>query len=258
MSTEPKIFTKNYISKDNTFVATHGQASTPYLYDADPATKWLTSGANDDDTLVSIIVTFYEGSVAATRTIDRFMLLNHNLKTWNLYYWHSVDGWTALCNETADAAANTIKSFTAVATTSLKLEVTATQTVDAEKYIGEMIACALTMDIGYDFSSYEEEWREKKTSLTMADNSIHMIYMKFTANRYTKYGAKCMLSYLPVATLDNLQTIKEACAPFLFQPESITRPEKIYFVHWTNPWAPRYVTSYKGVGYQLPIEVDEV
>jgi len=254
---EPRIFTKNYVNSDDVITVSHGNGSKSNLYDFDRQSKWMTSGANDDDTLASIEVAFYEGSVVATRTIDRLMLLGHNLKTWTAYYWDG-SAWQTWASETTDAAADTIKSCTSRATTKIKIECTATQVVDAEKYIGELIVCALTLDIGSDWESYNPKGRERSKEIVLGDGSIHKMTTRFTQYRTQKYEADVVFNFIAEATRDLLKAIREAGEPFLWQPESTTRPAEVYYVHWTTTWDEDYPTPVKSSGNKIQMHLKEV
>lgn len=254
---EPKIYTKNYITRDCVITVSHGDGSKAYLYDRDQDSKWITSGANSDATDISIQIDFYEGTVAQNRTITRLFLLNHNLKTWDAEYWDG-SAWQALTSETTDAASDTYKTFNSVTTAKIRLSCTATQTTNQEKYIGELIACALTLDIGRDLEQYDMKYREKVKEIALGDGSSHMAVTRFSPNRTQKYGANVRLIYLSAATVALLQAIKEAGEPFLWQPESTTVPSDIFFVHWAGPFDVHYVTTYKGAGYTLSAALREV
>ena len=81
MATEPYIYSKNYINTvdSDVFSVSSGAASISNACERDNISKYSSSGANSDATPVTIQVTFYEGTVAANRTIDTFLLVNQNL-----------------------------------------------------------------------------------------------------------------------------------------------------------------------------------
>ncbi len=254
---EPKILTKNYVGADDVITVSHGDGSKSYLYDRDKDSKWLTSGANDDATLASIEVEFFEGTTAVNRTIDRLLLINHNLANWDFYSWNG-SAWVLQANENADAAGTTYKSFTPVTTSKVKLECDVTQIADAEKFIGELIVAAQLMDVGHDFKAYSVRYRERSKEIMLGDGSIHKMVTRWTKNRNQKYEARCSFEFVTEAERDTLKSICEARAPFLFYPESAQRPDEIFLVRWSAPWAEDYVSSYKGAGLEIRLEMREV
>lgn len=254
---EPKILTKNYVSADCTITVSHSDASKGYLYDRDKDSKWLTSGANDDAMVASIEVVFKEGSTAVDRTIDRLLLVNHNLANWDFYSWDGA-AWVLQASENTDSASTTYKSFTAVTTAKVKIECDVTQVADAEKFIGEMIVAAEQMDVGHEFDNYNVRYRERSREIVLGDGSTHKMITRWTQNRNQKYEARATFLFVTEAERDTLKGICEARLPFLFYPESSQRPDEIFLVRWANPWAEEYVSSYKGAGLRIAMDVKEV
>lgn len=254
---EPKIWTKNYVSGDCTITVSHSDASKGYLYDRDKDAKWLTSGANSDATVASIEVVFKEGSTAVDRTIDKLLIVNHNLKNWDFYSWNG-SSWVLQANENTDAATTTYKSFSPVTTSKVKLECDATQIADAEKFIGQLIVAALQMDVGHDFKTYDVRYRERSREIELGDGSKHKMITRWTTYRTQKYEARCAFEFVTEAERLTLKSICESRAPFLFYPESTQRPDEIFLVRWSDPWAEGYVSSYKGAGLLIPMNVKEV
>lgn len=258
MATEPKIFSKNYVSDDCVIVVNYGDGSKANAYDRDNASLWQTSGANDDDVAATYEVEFYEGDVATPRLIDSFFVVNHNLKAWTLEYWNGT-AWVTLATETVDAATTTFKSFTAVTASKIRLTATATQVADAEKHVGEIIACALTLDVGSDIEGgYAPSCREQAKEVMLGDGSIHKAVSVFGQTRTQKYQAKVSFGYLSEVQRLALKAIREAGEPFLWQPESISRPSEIYLVHWANTWNEKYASTYKGAGVDVVLDLKEV
>jgi hypothetical protein len=258
VSSEPLLFTKNYVDDEALVTVSHGDGSKGYLFDRDQDSKWTTSGANSDATEVSVAVEFYESGVAVSRTIDRILLINHNLKDWHLDYWDG-SAWVLLLTVTADALGNTLKTLSSTATTKVRLRATATQIADAEKFVGEMVVCALLVDPGRDVEpAYAPRWRELTAELVMGEGSLHRVTTRWAQNRVQRYEASVTFSFLNSAARDALKAVRDDAEPFLWYPESVTRPAEIYLVFWSAPWAEKYVSSYKGAGSQVTMEVREV
>lgn len=254
---EPLILTKNYVNADDAITVSHGDGSKGYLYDRDKDSKWLTSGANDDATEVSIIVEFYEGTEAVERTIDRVLLINHNLKNWELEYWDG-SAWQPLTSETTDGADVTFKSFSEQTTEKVRLLCTETQIADAEKFVGEFIVAALAVDPARDMEDYEVRFRERTNEMVMGDGSIHRTVTRWAQNRLQRYEARVRFSYIADAAREEFRALRDAGEAFLWYPESTTRPDEIWFVFWTSPYRERYVSSYKGAGIEIDLELKEV
>lgn len=260
MTAEPKIFTKNYLDPGDgiaaaTLFAGSGNGSILNIVDRDSQSLWASSGAASDATVVEIFGSFFAGLVQ--KTIDTLIILNHNLATFTLSYWDGT-AWVAL-SPVSVSVANTIYSFTPVSTTGIRLTMSATRTTNQEKTIGQLMACALTLAVGTDMEAdYTQTYRERSKEVVLGDGSVHKMVTRFSPYRTQKYEAKVSFKLLTNAQADALLAIKEAGEPFLWQPESVTKPEEIFLVHWSNPWNRRYSSSYKGSGNDVQMNLREV
>lgn len=255
---EPFLFTRNYVDDQSDVTVSHGSGSKSYLFDRDPDSQWVTSGANDDATEASVEVEFFEDGVSVERDIDRLLLINHNFKNWVAEYWNG-SAWVTLTSEAADAASTTLKSFGQVSTTKVRVRVTETQVADAEKTLGELIICAILLDPGRDVEpDYQPKWREMSSEQIMGDGSLHKIVTRWAQNRVQRYEARVTFNFLSNADRLTLKAIRDGGVPFLWYPESIYRPAEIYFVEWSAPWSEQYVSSYKGSGTRVQMDLKEV
>lgn len=259
MAGEPKIFTKNYVHEDDVFSISHGSAEFPNAYDRDVISQFIATGSELDSTTVTAEIVFMDGVDAVDRDIDTIMLLNHNLKAWKLEYWDGA-AWAAIpgVTFTVNAEANQVISFTKVNTTKVLLTATSTIVADATKKIGELIICALTLQFGNDLSSYAETHAEMVSEYEMIDGTVERAVTKWTANRFSKYGCRWEVSAISVTERDALFAVKEDTAPFLWQPESIQRPYRVFFVQWSSGWAEEYYTTIKTTGYNIKGTFKEV
>lgn len=254
---EPKIYTRNYIDDECTLSFSHGSTFGSRLYDRDKGSQYVTEDADDDTEEMSIEVDFKEDGVAQEREIDTVILLNHNLRNPELEYWDG-SNWQPLDSESNVTSSTTVFSFTAVETTKIRLNCLDTQDPDEEKAIGEIIACAVQLEFSQDLESYEVQFRQMASEVTLIDGSIHRTVVKHSLNRSNKYEARGRFIYLTAAEVDSLTSIKDSGEPFLWHPETTARPAEIYYVHWTGPLRYRYVSDYKSAGYALDWEFKEV
>ncbi len=128
-----------------TISASSGDSSASMAIDRNPDTRWISVSSNDLTT-ETITITFDED-----KDISRLLLLDHNFKGYTIQYdnggtWThfssvvGLDGALANLTETAFADDSSYYEFAEVTTGSIRLQVTATQTADAEKYIAQIIA----------------------------------------------------------------------------------------------------------------------
>jgi hypothetical protein len=254
---EPKIYTRNQLNSQTQFSVTSSTSSISSICDGDRVRKWVSTSQNSDLSAAIIEASFYLAGVPVSVEIDTIMLLNHNLKSFVVDYFDGTE-YQLFATSSDVAASDSIVTASRVTTTKIRLTAYITQTANAEKYLGEMIACALDLDIGADPVSYEVQAREKVKLLNMGDGSIHEVRTKISANRTQKYQCRIKFDLVPLATLKKLESIKESGQPFLWQPESRWRPDQVYLVNWSTPLRSRYTSNYKGAGYEVDLDLREL
>jgi len=254
---EPRLYYRNWVDSQSIFSLSHGGNSS-YLYDRGETLLYTTSGANSDATTSSIYVYFYEGVIQKNRIIDAIFLKNYNWKNWSASWWNG-SSWPTITSDSNDTNTSRYIGVSPVTTNAVRFDITSTKTANQEKSIGEIVVCQLLSVAGNnDFSSYDPKWRERTKEIVLGDGAIHRVNVKDSAGRLCKYEAATKFTYLSKSTRDELKAIKDAGQPFLLQPESVTVPEDVYYVHWANAWDEKYMSSYKGSGYEVIMNVKEV
>ena len=256
MASEPKIYTRNYVDENCSIVSSHG-GETDRLFDRDYESEWLTSGADSDEEEVIVQIDFFEAGNEIERTIDRIIMLGHNLYNPEFQYWNGSD-WITLVSGVNLTDSTTILSFTQVTTQKVRLIISDTQSADNEKEMAEIIICALSLDVGIDMTDYSVNYRQKASEIELLDGSIHRTVIKHSPNRTQQYESRFHFKYVSEDTLASLKSIKEIGAAFLWQPESITRPSEIFYVNWTGPFSYKYSSTYKGAGFEVDVALKEV
>lgn len=134
-----------------TATASSGEVAIARALDKNPITKWRSLGSSDSST-ETITVTLPDAI-----TIDRIILQDHNFKQFQVKYDSSgmftdftnvlgIDGSLGGgISETAFADDTAYYEFDSVTTSSIQLTIDTTQTVDAEKFISQII---VTSEIG--------------------------------------------------------------------------------------------------------------
>lgn len=252
---EPRIYSRNWIDANCVISSTHG-GTTGALFDRGTSVQYVTTGANSDATTAEIIIEFYESGVSQTRTINGFFLLNHNLKTWELDRWNG-SSWVEWQSLSADSSSSSYWELGNYAVTKARFTMTATKTANQEKAVGEIVLCGVTLAAN-DLASYDTKWREKTKEVVLGDGAIHRVMTRAVSGRNGRYEARCRWSYMSKAMRDNFKALKEAGQPFLWQPESVNVPEEVYYVHWTNAWDDKYMSNFKGAGYEIVMDLKEV
>ena len=141
-----KILKKNKgLYKDGTTItATSNNSSASNMIDISKYTEWRSSGS-DDTTVEQIIVTFPK-----YKTINRIMMLDHNLKDYGVAWWDGsayvaftsvigLDGSQSFVIETSFSDSSSYYEFDSVNTPKIRINCNKTQVADAEKYISTLI-----------------------------------------------------------------------------------------------------------------------
>lgn len=167
-----KTFKQSKILDATVFASVSGDASSSKLLDSNRETFFRSSGSSDSIT-ESIEITF-----AADKTIDRLFLKNFNGKDFNVMYdvsgvWThfssvvDINGSQTNITETVYASDTYYAEFASVTTGKIRIQITKTQVVNAEKFINQVIVTEeLATLVGYPEVkqvSLDRNMRSKKT-----------------------------------------------------------------------------------------------
>lgn len=238
----PVIMSKNYVNGDDTFTISSGATGQANLYDWDRATTWQSVGS-DDTTNETIEVEFYEGSDTIDRDFDRLILLDTNIKDFELEYWNG-STWVSIGDTDIDnnADTNVYISFTKITSVSkVRFNMLKTITADQEKYISELIIGEFTVQLSDVRTTRDRNDISSESSFNLGTGAFKH------ARDYTKYSQNIPVEISVVATRNSLKTIHETNDPFIFiwAYDDLTDEEGgIFYVKWVGPWTQRQL--YKG------------
>jgi len=257
---EPLIFTNNFIDENNIYSSSHYNVTQKHFYDKSRSTQMISVGGNLDTISVDFTVQFRNGTlVALNRNVEAVWILNHNFKEWVFEYWNG-SAWTALVNQTNDLTSDRFINMGGTATGQIRFRCTKTKVADATKKFGELIVVGSKVDIGSEMTTYDVRYREKVKDIILGDGTLHRVVTRHGSNGYgtQKYEATATFKYMTAAQRDLLRAVKEAAQSFFWQPESTSRPEEIYEVIWTSPWAEKYSAPFKSAGYDITMQLRAV
>lgn len=253
---EVKIYTKNCLDSNSAVTVSHG-GTTSYLYDEDKYTKYLTSGAKRDRMPATITIVFKVGAVETNFKINSLLLLNSNIRELKLEYYN---GSAYIEHFAIDELSGNgiVVHFGDVTTSRVRITLLKTQQPNQEKSIGELIVTRLRFYISENPVAYDMNYREKRNQFELGNGERHIAYTRFATYRVAKWGARISFTMLPYQDIENMLCLKNEGEPFLIQPEAVTRPDEIFTVNWVNAFAPKYTMTYKGVGFDFTMELEEV
>lgn len=217
-----RFINRNQVELFSAITVSSGDALKAYLYDRDRGTRWISTGSTDGTTETITI------EWAAAKLIDKIVVCGHNLKQFTAQYWNGaayVDFSTPI-NETTNAAINNLFTFTQVSTLKIQLTATKTHVVDAQKYIGELIAGAEyfnTIDkCGYDSENPQIVYKQTEHEKS---NGGSLLVIEATSGKYRNaYG----YASLPKSYVDLIMALKALHQSFWFIPDT-TDLSKMYF-----------------------------
>lgn len=255
---EVKILTKNCVDAYSTIVSDHG-GTVSYLYDRDSKTKFKSvNGNRDNDTPVQIDITFNVNGVETQFTINQFMMLNTNVKDFVLYWYDSTSLTYKSVVDDSTSVDYSCHTFGSVYTSRVRLILKTTQKPNHEKEIGDLILARVRHVMSRGMASYQVAFRNKVSQIELGDGGLALAYSRPLGGRINRYGAQCVFNFLNRDDYEFLYELKDDGDPFLFYPESITRPKELWFVHWLNPFAANYMTQFVGNGYSIMMELMEI
>lgn len=144
MAAQIRFFNKNKIDLSNTLVtitvtdavATNtGQDFVDFMRNRNNTSAWLTTGSTDAANTTLVV------DMSDQREISEVLLVGHNLKAYTVKYWTGLvwaDFSTPIA-ETVNTETTNHHAFTGVVTDRIQIIITATQTVDADKQIKQLI-----------------------------------------------------------------------------------------------------------------------
>lgn len=264
----PIVLSRNYIgiaSEDaSDLVASTGQTLIHRIYGMDPTAKWSSSGS-DDTITETITVGLYKGSVLTSRSIDFLAFLNINWKNFDVYYSND-NGATYTLVPSTDygvgvanyASADLIINPTAFAANKLRIRIYKTQTANQDKTIGVCVA-ALSTFSAQRMAEYRPTRKAMRKDLTLADGTVDYTYIYWSDNSYELYGAEAGWVNLTSAQRTSLRDMATQVDPFLWYPEPGDLNREIHqCVVVPETFEEEYSTTYKGGGWDIRLEVQEV
>jgi len=147
----------------NTVSATTNDSAAKFMLDISKYTRWESIGSND--TIIETLTI----NLKSSETLDRLILIEHNFKSFTVKYNGGSDFTNVVgldgalgggISETTFDKNTAYYEFDSVSVDSITIEITTTQTVDAEKFMTQFIATSelpVQADINLAESLHERE-----------------------------------------------------------------------------------------------------
>ncbi len=206
---------ENFINTNCTLAVSSGDTYKERLRDNKRALQWPTVGSTEG-VAATVQVDFKNRTGSAvSRTFNRIILLNHNLKNFYIEYWDGA-AWQSVAESvftTNTATDNYIVLAASISTTKLRLTATNTIGAVAEKLIGEFMACLFVAAVRHIVTLDRADWDDGGDY--RLDDGTLVTYM-----RTTKFEAKVSLEQMSQATY------------LLVEPLIRTRASMVWVLHY--------------------------
>lgn len=247
------------------FVASTMQSLMARIIDGDPESYWH-SATGDDNTAETLDISFQQREAPISRSIDLVVMQNINLKNFVLEYsntggapFTTVPGFDYNTGFADNALPDLIKTFTPITANILRLRMFKTFIADDLKRVGGLIAALGTLQlVTGGMAKYDKKFRENMRSVKLGDNGRSDELIKRSATSYEHFGASVEITLATRTERDAIRAIKRDGRPFIFIPEPFDVPRDVFSCLFKGAWADSYQSSYKGAGYQIGFNIEEV
>ncbi len=246
------------------FTASSMQEIMARIVDGDPESYWHSAVGGDAIT-ETLIASVQLRSALVNRPVDMICLQNINLKNFKLEYstggvtYLTVPGFDYSVGTADNDQSDLIKTFSEITPDHYRLTMYRTIVADEVKKVGGIIASLSTVQITTGgMVKYDRKHREELRSLKMGDGSRSDEAIRRSAVSYEHYGAAVEIELLSKAERDAMRGIKRTGAPFVFVPEPYDSPRDAFGCLFKGVWDDRFTSQYKGTGYTVGFNVEEV
>lgn len=211
-----EFLTQNYINTSTQISVSSNTAVASNIFNRDEYYRYASSDAASDTTTSAITVTFEE-----TTSVSRIAMLNTNVEGFTIYYNGATANTFPLDGDTtvSDFSGNTYENIylrcsTAVACSSVTVEMKTTQTADQEKVLGLLYLGSLHVEVDRNPSakSYRPKDVPKQVVHKMSDGGVRLHQVR------KKKEINISLDYITESMKDDLASVFELQSPFNFAP----------------------------------------
>lgn len=211
-----ELLSANFINTTTQIAVSSNSATSNYLFNPDLQLQYQTDGFADDLTQTTIRINF-----DSTLTIDRIALLEHNLRSFQIYYngatanLLTISGPTTTTNFTTNSQTSHYLTLpTPLACTSLSFDVKKTIVANAEKAIGFLMISAQELDFTRipNAAGYTPSLEPKQIVHQMSDGGTRVHSVR------DKWKIKLKLAHVDSTMRDDLRTVYNSHENFMFAP----------------------------------------
>ncbi len=248
---------RNYFDTSTQLVVTSNTVTADFLLDPDPRRQYVSDGYNNDSLTSSLTINFDQ-----TQTVDRIILMSHNLKALNIFYNGAtanafvLTGVTATSQLTNLTGSNHYFRCTSVACTSITFDMKSTQIANSEKAVGYIFASQqeLDFDRNPDAGGFTPVLKPKELKHELSTGSIRV---HTVANRW---DVKIKFKYISTSFRDSLKAVWDQNDSKVFVPfGTITSWDGFAFeCTWNGPFEfYKFSDNNAGAGFSGNIQLNQ-
>lgn len=269
MASQIKFFQKNEIDIDDqntnititdSVASNNGQDFVDLMRNRNNDSGWITTGSTDAaNTQIDV-------DMSSARAIDRIIIVEHNLKSFTIQYWDGasfVDFSTAI-NETTNDESTSEFIFDEVETDQIRIIISATQEVDDQKIIRQLLICK-------SIGQLEGFPQVRRPTYSLEKSTTKMLSGKFNISRQ-RGNFSCQLSvasYSIESDLDILESIYFSINGVLVwinanddeqfkRPHISFRKQDIFLMAPRDEWQPEHYKNCYSLGMKFSMNLVEV
>jgi len=253
---------QNYVNTTTIVTVTSGSTSVARLFDRKPSIIYSSSGDDSDLTTTSISVEF-----SSNKSVDRIVLQNINLKSFNIYYNSNTANKFSLSadclTQTSEFSSNSATSLYLMCNTTTTIssfQIAATSTIDAneEKKIGELWVSGqiLQLERNPNARDYKISRDRREFKHTMSDGGVATYVIQ------DNQKADIKIKYISDNQYDDFDAMYNLLEPIVFVPFPTgtgwqNEKHTIWEMNWTDDFDETFSSNIKGNGFNARLRLSE-
>lgn len=246
---------ENFVNQNAVLTLSSGDAYKARLFDNDRGTRCPSIGSSEGASWTVEINFADRRGAGVSRTFDRLVILNHNLKNFYFEYWDAaLLMWTGIggtfytAGNLGDNAAtdNYFVLDAPISSTAIRLTATNTIGAVAEKLVGEIMCCAYVTDVRHIVTIERNDWDDGGNY--RLDSGALVTFM-----RSTRFESKVSMDQVTLATYTLLEPLLRERQPMVWILHSDFRAADVFSVVATSQ--PQTTLDAKMELYSIGVEV---
>ncbi len=262
MADEPKFFSRNRIDRNSILIASTGQANAVRIFDRDKDHIYESVGSTNS-IQETIEAQFKSGGLDFFQDVDFLAVLGHNLEDFKFQH----DAGAGFIDTPGATVVGASTNFTLLPIANVKagkiklvMDTVQASSGTLEKQVGQVLVLKRLLELPTDEAPDRLgiDFQQVARTTRMLDEGTIINQLRWTGNRTERYRTRISFRLLSKANYDSLRELVKT-AVFFIQAEPVQRPDEFFFVtHVRGGFPSEYTTLFKGNGYTISLNLEEV